>query len=570
MRIRAVLTALFVAGAAAVAHGSTINVPGDYPTIQAAIDAAGSGDVVLVAPGTYQEHIDFHGKGIAVRSSGGPSVTIISGSAVPGELPLVSFQTGEGRSSIIEGFQIAYCGSRGISCVDASPSILGNDIHHNWGNYASGGGIYCHTSSALIENNVIRDNSLSCTFPYCVPGSGGGVLAWNSSILLRGNEIARNFGQEGGGVDCEAGGSPIITSNWIHDNLTGGPNFGGFGGGIACSNVTAVISSNSIEGNRSSIGGGIAILNANGNATIEGNVIAKNQCYASGVYDKTDSAGGVAVYYGASAVLISNLIVDNTIQCGTQPVSGGGVACSNTLLANNTIARNGVVGCGSGGGVIAGGNVAIRNTIVWGNTSASEPQIGDVAGDLVVSYSDVESGWPGQNNVDLDPMFLDVSGGDYHLAPDSPCIDIGDPATDCHALDADGHPRVLDGDLDLVPRVDLGAFELTRINFSVSGTPAPGQSLSFSTQGDVGLNVFLVVGTAPGTACIFPYGALLMDPASLALVFAWGKIPASGGILRDVVIPGDAPIGVTVYLQQLGLAPSGAGDFTSLVTLTIE
>jgi hypothetical protein len=48
-----------------------------------------------------------------------------------------------------------------------------------------------------------------------------------------------------------------------------------------------------------------------------------------------------------------------------------------------------------------------------------------------VTYSNIQGGCPGQGNIDADPLFTDAVNGDYHLLSGSPCIDAGDPASEC-------------------------------------------------------------------------------------------------------------------------------------------
>ena len=82
---------------------NVIEVPADQPTIQAGIDAAVNGDSVVVAPGTYHEVLNFHGKAIALLSADGPLVTIIDGQQ---RNSVFTFESGETRSSMVSGFTI--------------------------------------------------------------------------------------------------------------------------------------------------------------------------------------------------------------------------------------------------------------------------------------------------------------------------------------------------------------------------------------------------------------------------------------------------------------------------------
>src|SRR5262245_26235285 len=133
------LFCLVVLASSLASAQTTINVPTDQPSIQQAIDAAANGDTVLVAPGTYNENLSFKGKVITVKSSGGASVTVISGS---GNGSVVTFATNEGPNSILEGFTIRD------------------------GSALNGGGIFISSSSPTISKNVVTQNSAT---------NGGGI-----------------------------------------------------------------------------------------------------------------------------------------------------------------------------------------------------------------------------------------------------------------------------------------------------------------------------------------------------------------------------------------------------------
>ena len=91
-------------GGTVPAAADQLHVPGDYPTIQAAIDAAVDGDVVVVAAGTYNEAIDFLGKAITVYGTDGPDVTIIDATGLNSSVvKCVNF---EGLDTVLRNFTI--------------------------------------------------------------------------------------------------------------------------------------------------------------------------------------------------------------------------------------------------------------------------------------------------------------------------------------------------------------------------------------------------------------------------------------------------------------------------------
>src|SRR5688572_3080195 len=258
-----VLCLLTFAFTATFAIGATIKVPGDQPTIQAGIDAASSGDVVLVAPGTYRERINFLGKAIALISEQGAASTIIDGEQLG---TVITMETGEGPGASVQGFTItrgmASFGA-GIHLLNASPTIRQNlflDNMQTAGGYgaAIGGngaspiveynefrGHTCdsqwhsgvlsfpNSSSPRIHDNLIRDNNCRAITMYLPEDAS--PLVYNNTIVrnptaiylvnplpnsaqtYRNNLIALN----GTGLEMETFGASSFNAIWMNNNVFG-------------------------------------------------------------------------------------------------------------------------------------------------------------------------------------------------------------------------------------------------------------------------------------------------------------------------------------------------------------
>jgi hypothetical protein len=425
------------------------DAPADFNNIQAAIDDANNGDVIEVQPGIYtglgNRDIDFKGKSITVRSIDPNDPDIVAATVIDGEGNHdwcmegwceehrgFHFHSGEDPNSVLAGFTITkFCapdiqrygqlmpGGGGILCENSSPTIsqciIINNWAHHWGEGVGGGGIHSNGGSPIITYCTISDNE-------------GYVGA--------------------GGIDCE-GGSPIVSqcliiNNWAPfsaggvygspgiTNCTISSNTGGEGGGIGGSPLidNCVVTGNSAIWD----GGGIY-----GNPIVSHCTIANNTVPYGGY--------GGGIYCISGSCRISNSVIsNNSARSGYQfewwvEGVGGGIYCGNNTptITQCTVTAN--TADANGGGIY--GNPTITNSIVWDNHCPNEPQIWGVPN---ISYSDIQDGWLGIGNINVDPNFADVSSGDYHLKSQagrwdvnegrwtkddvtSPCIDAGDPAS---------------------------------------------------------------------------------------------------------------------------------------------
>jgi hypothetical protein len=129
-----------------------------------------------------------------------------------------------------------------------------------------------------------------------------------------------------------------------------------------------------------------------------------------------------------------NPTVTNCLFIGNSAGMGGGMYNdgSDTRIINCTFTENSAIN--AGGMRNSYSSPTINNCIFW-NDSPDEI----IGTPPVVTYSDVEGGYPGVGNIDVDPRFVSFYGFDYLLQSTSPCIDKGDPTIEDYLYD--WHPR---------------------------------------------------------------------------------------------------------------------------------
>ena len=399
---------------------SYIMVPGQYSTIQAAINHSFAGNNILVLPNTYYENIDFNGKNVNIASlyfitqdTSYISKTIIDANQNDG---VVNFRSGENSTAVLNGFTVqngsAYYGG-GISYNDSNASLKNLIIKNNSADY--GGGISCEDGAyPNLENVVIISNSASL---------GGGIYFESGSLpIFEDVVICNNHASRGGGIYCENWHNIIIENIEINNNSSND------GGGIFIRNGSDLnFQDINIINNAADHGGGIYCQSG---SEMEFNNV--------GIMNNSASRGGGIYFEGGTSIIKNTTIVGNTADYG------GGIEiswCYSINIENVTISDN--TSNIDGGAIYQtdGNNTLLLNCILWNNTPN---EISMTGGSIDITYSDLQVAAPGIGNIISDPHFINPQNWDYHLQLGSPCIDAGNPSSQYN--DPDGS------------RNDMGAF----------------------------------------------------------------------------------------------------------------
>lgn len=489
---------------------ATLEVPAQFATIGAAIEAARPGDTIQVAAGIYVENLDIAKNGLRIVGAGA-GLSILAAPA-DSAAPAVRFR-GVDRSTLLTGFSIqggyatADREGGGIDIDNASPVVRSNEITGN-SSRAVGGGIAVRGSSAnpLIQDNEIHHNHTRvCHQGFC--------------------EDPAAFAGLGGGIYLGDGATGEILGNHIHHNAAWGA-----GGGIYSGDLWA---------------GSFRLMAGGGASVIRNNTIAANTA---------DWDGGVVIedLQGAEPLVLENNVISRN-----QGTYGGGsgirIINSNVLLINNTIYGNrGSNQPGYGINASGGEPVEIRNNIVVENDEygiCAPPdavlEYNNVYGHTVADYC--PGTVPGIGSISVDPRFVAPESGDFHLQLDSPARNAGDPAPEYN--DTDG------------TRNDLGAFggphpigettpdvqppQVTNVTSSVAdGTYGPGASIPISLMFD---EPVVVTGQPVLT---------LETGATKRLAICAADQPAATLICHYTVLAGDASMDLD-YVSTTALALAG-------------
>jgi len=356
-----------------VSDNNYLRVPGQYPTIQSAVDdhLAGwwnSRDTIVVSDGLYFENVVMGDDSI-----NGMHVAIASEYVLDGDTShiLNTIIDGNGNGSTI------FCNSY-IEPPEQwirSLSIIGLTVQNGTGTpmfpdepyFISGGGVFCSMANLELEYCIVRNSTADF---------GAGVYNNNGAVHISNCSVYSNVAAVGGGGLCIDGMDPVS----IHD--------------CSFSNNSAV------EG-----AGGILLTTGSEAALISNCVLVGNFTEDTEEF----GYGGAVAISSESIVNISNCtIVQNSSRMGGAISIWGTesfISVDDCILAFNASDSGGVIGCFDGDA-----DIVISCTDIYGHVT------GDWVG-CISDQSDING------NFSLDPLFCDTTHMAWDLDVDSlsPC-----------------------------------------------------------------------------------------------------------------------------------------------------
>jgi beta propeller repeat protein len=499
----------------------------EYGTVGISIDGASpliSNNTITEIKGNNADLDRDAGDGVGILVTNGSSPTLTNNtiSSVRGGdgyedwSPRLGRDSGDGHGICVRNDSSALIANNTISYVTGAPGQYSGGGFLPLPGYASGRGIgiFVESSQPTITDNTISNieggsyGAYSASVHGYPASTGVGIYLEASSPTIANNSISLVNGGRGvpgsigAGIFADNGSSPTVSRNTI-SGIQGGDGENAWCWGSACQYGA------SVAGN-GGLGTGI-YAGTNSALTTDANILSlisggnggngREDPYC-GYLSGADGGIGTGIYAIGSSLKASNSVIYLTRggdggtgapshRCSPGDGGDGGVGIgiyiersSANLVNNTTASSSGGSGGASGGegassgsdgssvGVNVASSVDIVNNIVVshtigisGTTTAATLSHNDVWGNSEANYSGVA---PGTNDISADPLFVDPDNNDYHLRWGSPAIDAG-TNEGAPPADFEDDPRPLDGNLDGIAVVDIGADEFKSILIPVGG-----------------------------------------------------------------------------------------------------
>jgi hypothetical protein len=423
-------------------------------TLTQVMAAAADGDTVLVPSMTFSAYSLGIDHGITLQGAWNASFTarnLATGKTVIDLNGIVDFYPSSDGAGI-DGFVLEIgdgkadflpVNARFAGAVRVYPSTVAirhceirNSVTGPQGQLGFGGGIYAYQSNVTIANCHIHGHTAT---------KGGAVYLDQCTGSISGSHIEDNQvlptgtnQPEGSGVYMLGGSNMTLTGNTF-DHNTGGQNGGGV---LAESSTNVVIDGGLFEYNTCSFGGGAIALKTSSGAIRRVTVRRNTALVAGGVMFTAAVSGEVKEcrIEWNSGTFGGGLIGDGVLSVSYNQFVGnlsanfcGGLGVSNLtsgVVAGNTLDRNST-GSGAGGISLSSAAVPVFNNIVTNSTgtgiscSGTAPTVFDFNNVWNASAGLYSGCVAGPASISSNPLFVDTTLTDYHLAVHSPCIDRG-------------------------------------------------------------------------------------------------------------------------------------------------
>ncbi len=396
--------------------GRTITITpdgsGEYGTIKAAVSAAASGDVIVLADGVYNgqgnRDINYYGKAITIRSENGAETCIIDCEKLGRGF---TFQTGENQMSVLDG----------ITVVNGMAT---------WA-----GGINCD-SSPLIRNCRLIGNRAIGVYHE---GEDGDAMRITASPRLVNCVFVDNFSDIHPNIFAPTGDPVFERCRFVNSGVKIGSN--GYGGKWKGTFRYCVFDIRpQAEFFSWAIETYVGYYQSSGEIVVENSIF---QCLG-GVY-----LAEQAYAPGLKGVIRNNLFI------ASNPGAGSGIYYR-THKSLPQVTGNIITGFRAGldftySSIFSQRMARISHNNVWHNTYNG--WMDEIRNEIDLSGL--------QGHVSADPLFVDPAAGNYALSANSTCVDAGNPQFVAAAGETDfaGNRRVVDGNCDGTAVVDIGPYE---------------------------------------------------------------------------------------------------------------